>query len=259
MTELAIVRENSAPQSLEDWKTYIAAASAIEKRAGQALVDAIIEKGRRIAEFHAAYKAKPQQWGKRWERYLHRNNWHYRESMAVKYMTVGKNILRGTKDILPTSVETLYCLSSIARKDTPAFDAAVAVGEINPKMTLPKARALVERIRNNGPQNITSANYVRRPPSVSRPAPPAEELARIRAMPEKMVSIHVLIEELHPLFERVMTQAKVHQARVSQGELGTVASLGQKLLEQWASDDPTVRRMRGHVVPFKQPAMRKKG
>ena len=58
MTELALVRESAAPQSLEDWKTYIAAASSIEKRAGHALVDAIIEKGRRIAEFHATYKAK---------------------------------------------------------------------------------------------------------------------------------------------------------------------------------------------------------
>jgi hypothetical protein len=46
--------------------------------------------------------------------------------MANKYMAVGKNIARATSDILPTSVEALYCLSSIAQKDAPAFDAAVA-------------------------------------------------------------------------------------------------------------------------------------
>ena len=71
---------------------------------------------------------------------------------------------------------------------------------------------------------------------------------------EKTVSIHVLIEELHPLFQRVLTQAKVHQASVSQGELAMIAGKGQRLLDQWASDDPSVRRLRGRVVPIKQSA-----
>ena len=71
---------------------------------------------------------------------------------------------------------------------------------------------------------------------------------------EKTVSIHVLIEELHPLFQRVLTQAKVHQASVSQGELAMIAGKGQRLLDQWASDDPSVRRLRGRVVPLKQSA-----
>lgn len=75
---------------------------------------------------------------------------------------------------------------------------------------------------------------------------------------EKMISVHVLIEEFVPLFERVKEQSKRHVGLISKGELLLIASEGQRLLDGWASDDPTVQRTRGHVVPFK-PRPRKKG
>ena len=71
---------------------------------------------------------------------------------------------------------------------------------------------------------------------------------------EKMISVHVLIEELHPLFQRVLAQSRMHDARISKGELAMIAGKGQRLLDQWASDDPNVRRLRGRVVPLKQSA-----
>ena len=74
------------------------------------------------------------------------------------------------------------------------------------------------------------------------------------AYQEKMVSIHVLIEKLSPLFDRVMAQSKAHRAALSHSELAIIASEGRRLLDNWASDDPTVRRVRGHVVPPKRPA-----
>jgi hypothetical protein len=75
------------------------------------------------------------------------------------------------------------------------------------------------------------------------------ELGRRESHTEKMVSIHVLIEALHPLFERVREQSQRHLAMLSKSELAIVASEGKRLLDSWASDDPTVRRVRGHVVP----------
>jgi predicted transcriptional regulator len=75
------------------------------------------------------------------------------------------------------------------------------------------------------------------------------ERGRREAHTEKMVSIHVLIEELHPLFERVREQSQRHLAQLSKSELAIIASEGKRLLDRWASDDPTVRRVRGHVVP----------
>ena len=71
---------------------------------------------------------------------------------------------------------------------------------------------------------------------------------------EKMISVHVLIEELHPLFQRVLAQSRMHDARISKGELAMIAGKGQRLLDEWASDDPNVRRLRGRVVPLKQSA-----
>jgi hypothetical protein len=71
---------------------------------------------------------------------------------------------------------------------------------------------------------------------------------------EKMVSIHVLIEKLSPLFDRILAQSKAHRAALSHTELAMIAGEGRRLLDSWASDDPTVRRVRGHVVPSKPPA-----
>ena len=68
---------------------------------------------------------------------------------------------------------------------------------------------------------------------------------------EKMISIHVLIEKLSPLFDRILAQSKAHRAALSHTELAMIAGEGRRLLDSWASDDPTVRRVRGHVVPPK--------
>lgn len=75
------------------------------------------------------------------------------------------------------------------------------------------------------------------------------ERGRREGSTEKMISIHVLIETLHPLFERVREQSQRHLAQLSKSELAIIASEGKRLLDRWASDDPTVRRVRGHVVP----------
>ena len=222
MTELALVRESAAPQSLEDWKTYIAAASSIEKRAGHALVDAIIEKGRRIAEFHAAYKAKGQHWGKRWEDVCV-DTIGISCGMATKYISVGKDIVRNANDILPTSVETLYCLSSIARKDAPAFDAAVVAGEINPKMTLPKARALAERIQN---KSATAKTVKKNGSALRRPNKRAHQ--DTIAIPYEDV-----ITKLRPLIKRVKEQSNRHAATVSFTELSLIAHLLAELADAW--------------------------
>jgi hypothetical protein len=103
MTELAIVRENVTPQSLEDWKTYIAAASATEAKAGHALVEAIIEKGRRIAEFYAAYKARGQRWGDRWSDVC-KNTIGISDDMCRRYMIVAENVPRAFGTFLPTEI-----------------------------------------------------------------------------------------------------------------------------------------------------------
>ena len=68
---------------------------------------------------------------------------------------------------------------------------------------------------------------------------------------EKMVSVHVLIEELLPLSERLLEQSKLHIAMLSRAEIAMVAGDIKRLIDKWASDDPTVRRVRGRVVPFK--------
>jgi hypothetical protein len=88
----------------------------------------------------------------------------------------------------------------------------------------------------------------------------AVEQAKAQAFDgEIMVSIHVLIEKLVPLFERVREQSKRHVGLISTGELLLIASEGQRLLDSWASGDEAVRRVRGHVVPPTRPTSVRKG
>jgi hypothetical protein len=105
---------------------------------------------------------------------------------------------------------------------------------------------------DKGKMNLNRAEKaIKRPSNVVRLAPKAPTPAA------KAVSIQALIERLHPLFERVKVQSTKHVALISKTELAIIASQGQRLLDEWASGDETVRRVRGHVVPLKTPAEEK--
>ena len=156
-----------APESLEDWKVYIAAASQVEKQVGQSLVDAIIEKGKRIAEFHAAYRAKGQKWGKTWEEVC-KKTIGISKTMCKQYIAIGGNMCGGSAHILPVSIDALYGLCRVIRADRKIFDEAIASGEINPKMTIPKADALVERAERKSRSSSTAPKFVPRPPAGQR-------------------------------------------------------------------------------------------
>jgi len=73
------------------------------------------------------------------------------------------------------------------------------------------------------------------------------------------ISIHILIEKLVPLFERVREQSKRHVGLICQPELLLIASEGRKLLDLWASNDTSVHRVNGHVAPRKRPVNSEKG
>jgi hypothetical protein len=92
----------------------------------------------------------------------------------------------------------------------------------------------------------------------------AAETARRDALSEKynsepMVSVHVLIEKLVPLAEEIKEQSKRHVGLISTARLGIIASEIRRLLDEWASSDVSVRRVRGHVAPSKPPAKAKGG
>jgi ParB-like nuclease family protein len=67
---------------------------------------------------------------------------------------------------------------------------------------------------------------------------------------ENLIGIHVLIAELRPLFERIRKQSVTNVSLISTSELGLIAQAGMRLLEGWASNDPTVARTRGQIVPL---------
>lgn len=70
------------------------------------------------------------------------------------------------------------------------------------------------------------------------------------------ISIHELIEKLSPLFARVKDQSMRHVATLSKSELAIIAHQGQRHLDEWASGDVSVRRVRGHVVSSKHAAVK---
>jgi hypothetical protein len=84
---------------------------------------------------------------------------------------------------------------------------------------------------------------------------PSQALTQEAATKITTIGIHTLIEKLCPLFARVKDQAGRHVAALSKSELAIIAFEGQRLLDEWASGDVTVRRVRGHVVPPKNTAV----
>ena len=134
----------------------------MRNRLGQSLVDAIIEKGKRIAEFHAAYKANGQKWGTRWEDVCEKTI-SLSDDMCRKYTFVWKNIPTDGRDIYPSSIHALYDLFRTMKANRKVYDEAVASGEVNPKMTKPEARALAQRAERKSRSTSAASKFVPRP------------------------------------------------------------------------------------------------
>jgi hypothetical protein len=81
-----------------------------------------------------------------------------------------------------------------------------------------------------------------------------EGLDRVSKTDETMVSVRVLIDQLTPIIESLRREGKRNMATASIIASTDAAFNLQKLLDHWASDDPTVCRSRGHAVPGKASA-----
>ena len=80
----------------------------MEKVADLSKTKAIIEKGKRIAEFHNAFKAQGQRWGRRWED-LCQEITGVNASKCNKYVMVAQNTcLPETGILFPNDIECLY-------------------------------------------------------------------------------------------------------------------------------------------------------
>lgn len=84
-------------------------------------------------------------------------------------------------------------------------------------------------------------------------------LDRVSSTDETRVSIHVLIEKLTPIIKFLRTEGgkRMATSTIIAAEDAAIKLTG--LLDQWASDDPTVRRVRGHAVPSKASTKAKPG
>jgi hypothetical protein len=70
---------------------------------------------------------------------------------------------------------------------------------------------------------------------------------------ETMVSLAEVTQKLVPLAKEVKEQSKRHIGLISTGRLTIIASEILRLLDLWASNDTSVRRVNGRVVPPKRP------
>jgi hypothetical protein len=226
-----VVKIFQSPESLDDWKTYIAEASAAEKRADQTKFQAILEKGKRIAEFHEAFKAKGQRWGRRWGE-LCVEIVGLNDSMCARYIMVAKNIRINDTDIsFPNDLQALYYLVRTKNTAPEVFKAAAAAGEITPKTNRHQAEEIMRRAE-------VKTSRGRRPGSVQR-----KEERRI-TIPYKDV-----IDKFRPLIKRVKEQSKRHAATVSFVELSVIAFELGKLADAW-TENGTETGTHSAPVPF---------
>ena len=90
--------------------------------------------------------------------------------MSRQYIAIGENMTGGSGHILPVSIDALYSLCKTIKADPKAFDEAVKSGEVNPKMTIPKADALAQRAERKPRASSAAPKFVPRPHhGVARP------------------------------------------------------------------------------------------
>jgi hypothetical protein len=126
-------------RTLEDWKTYIAEASTME-------IDAIIEKGRRIMEFHEDHRINGWKWNRTWDEAC-------KDVVGVKHSTCAQYelVFSTLKEVdtvnhfLPPDVVALYNLARAIKADRKTFDDAIKTGEIYQDMPRSEAKAIMAR------------------------------------------------------------------------------------------------------------------
>ena len=142
-------------RSLDDWKAYIGEASAVE-------IDAIIEKGRRITEFHDWFKPNGWELNKTWGQAC-------KEVVLVGAATCSQyesvfsasKVFEPLKLFLPPNIELLYYIARAALANEKTFDEAISTGEIHPDITRDEAKAVASRAEAGAREEGEDARIVK--------------------------------------------------------------------------------------------------
>jgi hypothetical protein len=238
-----VVQIFQSPETLDDWKAYIAEATAAEKRANQTKVEAILEKGKRILEFHDAFKAQGHRWGRRWnDLCLEIVGLEHRT--CQKYEVIAKNVgLLETNISFPADIQAIVYLIRTKLADQETFQAAVAAGEITPKTNRFKAEEIMRRAEAKSPK---PRQEIRRHPKTGVPVwgkynrpviIPSKKTLEERKKPQPMLTIPMrdVTERLNPIIKSLKQQSKCSMATVSFTALVVLAGDLEHLVEEWMS------------------------
>jgi hypothetical protein len=157
-------KTNAPPSTWEAWKKHIAEGTALEQAADRDKVAAILEKGQRIAAFHAAEKAA--KWFKSWDEAC-RKTIGIERTTAAMYETAAVNLVGITNDILPSNLDALYQLGLARRTSKEAFDEAIKAGDIHAEMSRANAKDICEKFGGSLRRSRRGSRN-RTPPIVAR-------------------------------------------------------------------------------------------
>jgi hypothetical protein len=236
-----VVKMFQSPETLDDWKAYIAEATEMERKADQTKFQAILEKGKRIAEFHAVFKAQGQRWGRRWGE-LCIEIVGINDSMCARYEMIIKNLRITDTDIsFPGDVLVLYYLARTKIADQEVFNIAVRAGEITSKTNRNAAEIIMRRAEarpSKGPARRHPKTGVPVWGKHNRPVIiPSKKTLEERKKPQPMLTIPMrdVTERLAPLIKTLKQQSKCHAATVSFTTLAVLATELEHLVEEWTS------------------------
>jgi hypothetical protein len=136
-------KNNAALSTPEHWKKHIAVATALEQAADRNKARAILDKGLRIAGFHAA--EKEHKWFKSWDEACQKVVGLTHQACS-RYEIAGVNLASTNCNILPPNLDVLYWLGCAQRDNPAAFAEAIKANEIHPQMTRKKAKDLCQKL-----------------------------------------------------------------------------------------------------------------
>jgi len=132
-------------RSSEQWRNYVREASKME-------IDAILEKAKRIDEFHQAFLENKNKFGKIWshacDEILRIN-----QTTCDRYIKIFHNlspqIMIDNKQYLPTSIESLVAIAKASEIHSDTIVKAIEDKIIFPDMTSEKANELIVMAKDN--------------------------------------------------------------------------------------------------------------
>ena len=153
MTDITVAQETGIViRTAEQWRQYVQEASFLE-------LDAILEKGRRIREFHSEFFRDKEKWGGTWT-VACKNILFLSQSSCSLYETINRVfdplLLQRVRHLLPCDIMSLSLIARAVELDRGVVNEAAATNILSPEMNREAATKVLKAAEQVAEEHVIS-------------------------------------------------------------------------------------------------------